>query len=106
MKPSHKDINDFILYFALTLSKFRTPEGNEVPGLSPTASAPTNIEIAKMYLEKELGERRFSEAYRFLEVREWRESRNRRKKARRTTLCWPKSLARTDSSTFPCSTSY
>ncbi len=49
-------------------SKFRTPEGKPIPGLSEKDSPAYAIEIAKVYLERELGERKFAEAYRFLEV--------------------------------------
>lgn len=50
------------------MGKFVTPEGKPVPGMSPRDSAGYVIEVVKMYLEKELGDKKFAEAYRFLEV--------------------------------------
>ena len=47
---------------------FRTPEGKKIPGLCVADTSAYTIEIVKMYLETELGTKKFSEAYKFLEV--------------------------------------
>jgi len=69
---SHRDFEPIpYKYFYIEYpkkSKFKTPEGNPIPGLKPSDSVGASIEIVKMYLEKELGDQKFTEAYRFLEV--------------------------------------